>query len=54
MLVGMLAAAVSGLVAIRFLLRYVRTRSYAPFVWYRFAFALVVLAVLFLRRAQLG
>jgi undecaprenyl pyrophosphate phosphatase UppP len=38
----------SGL-SIRFLLRYVRTRSYAPFVWYRFAFAFVVLAVLFLR-----
>jgi undecaprenyl-diphosphatase len=53
-LVGLLAAAVSGLVAIRFLLRYVRTRSYAPFVWYRFAFALVVLAVLFLRHAQVG
>ena len=48
-LVGMLTAAVSGLLAIRFLLLYVRTRSYAPFVWYRFAFALVVLAVLFLR-----
>ncbi len=47
--VGMLTAAVSGLVAIRFLLRYVRTRSYAPFVWYRFAFAFVVLSVLFLR-----
>ena len=28
----MLAAAVSGLLAIRFLLRYVRTRNYAPFV----------------------
>jgi len=50
-LVGMLTAAVSGFVAIRFLLRYVRTRSYAPFVYYRFAFALVVLAVLFLRGA---
>ncbi len=48
-LVGMLAAAVSGLVAIRFLLRYVRTRSYAPFVWYRLAFAALVLGVLFLR-----
>lgn len=48
-LVGMLAAAVSGLLAIRFLLRYVRTRSYAPFVWYRFAFAAMVLSVLFLR-----
>jgi undecaprenyl-diphosphatase len=53
-LVGMLAAAVSGLVAIHFLLRYVRTRNYALFVWYRFAFALVVLAVLFLRYAQVG
>jgi len=48
---GMLAAAVSGFVAIRFLLRYVRTRSYAPFVWYRFAFAAAVLTALFLRRA---
>jgi undecaprenyl-diphosphatase len=50
-LLGMLAAAVSGFVAIRFLLRYVRTRSYVPFVVYRFAFAAVVLAVLFLRHA---
>ena len=50
-LVGMLAAGVSGFAAIRFLLRYVRTRSYTPFVYYRFAFALVVLAVLFLRGA---
>jgi undecaprenyl-diphosphatase len=48
-LVGMLTAAVSGLLAIGFLLRYVRTRSYAPFVWYRFAFTTLVLAVLFLR-----
>ena len=48
-LVGMLTAAASGLLAIRFLLRYVRTRSYAPFVWYRFAFAAIVLSVLFLR-----
>ena len=48
-LIGMLTAAVSGLLAIGFLLRYVRTRSYAPFVWYRFAFAAVVLGVLFLR-----
>lgn len=49
-LVGMLTAAVSGLVAIRFLLRYVRTRSYAPFVFYRFGFALLVTAALLLRR----
>ncbi len=53
-LLGMLAAAVSGLLAIRALLRYVRTRSYAPFVAYRFVFAALVFGLLFLRRAQLG
>ena len=51
---GMLAAAVSGFVAIRVLLRYVRTRSYAPFAHYRFAFALVVWGMLLLRNASLG
>jgi undecaprenyl-diphosphatase len=53
-LAGMLAAAISGFVAIRVLLSYVRTRSYRPFVAYRFVFALVVWGVLFLRRAHLG
>jgi undecaprenyl-diphosphatase len=47
--VGMVAAAVSGFLAIRLLLAYVRTRSYVPFVWYRFGFALLVWAVLLLR-----
>jgi undecaprenyl-diphosphatase len=51
---GMLAAAVSGFVAIRFLLSYVRTRDYRPFVVYRFAFALLVWGLLLLRRANLG
>jgi undecaprenyl-diphosphatase len=53
-LLGMLAAAVSGFAAIRVLLSHVRTRSYAPFVWYRFAFALLVWCVLLLRNASLG
>lgn len=53
-LAGMLAAAISGFLAIRALLSYVRTRSYGPFVVYRFGFALVVWGVLFLRRAHLG
>jgi undecaprenyl-diphosphatase len=47
--VGMVAAAVSGLLAIRVLLRYVRSRDYLPFVAYRFAFAVLVLAVVFWR-----
>jgi undecaprenyl-diphosphatase len=51
---GMLAAAVSGLIAIRVLLGYVRTRTYLPFVVYRFGFAALVLVVLLLRHASLG
>jgi len=48
-LVGMAAAALAGFLAIRLLLAYVRRRSYLPFVCYRFAFALVVWAVLLWR-----
>jgi undecaprenyl-diphosphatase len=45
LLVGMIAALVSGLAAIHFTLRYLRTRSLDIFVWYRFALAAVVLVV---------
>ena len=48
---GMVAAAASGFVAIRFLLAYVRTRDYRPFVYYRWAFALLVVAVALARTA---
>jgi len=51
---GMLAAAVSGFVAIRVLLAYVRTRTYLPFVYYRLAFAVLVWAALLVRGANLG
>jgi len=47
---GMVAAAIFGLLSIRGLLSYVRARSYAPFVYYRFAFAAVVVAALLVRR----
>src|SRR5262245_20181457 len=53
-LLGMAAAAVSGFLAIRFLLRYVRARDYRPFVYYRLAFSLLVFAVLLARRGNLG
>jgi len=52
--VGMLAAAVFGLLSIRVLLAYVRTRNYRPFVFYRFALAALVFAVLLARRGVLG
>lgn len=48
--IGMAAAAVVGFLSIRVLLAYVRTRDYRPFVYYRWAFALLVLAVLIARR----
>jgi undecaprenyl-diphosphatase len=47
--VGFLVAAASGFLAIRFLLRYVATRDYRVFVWYRLAIAAVVLALALLR-----
>jgi undecaprenyl-diphosphatase len=47
---GMVAAAVVGLLSIKLLLGYVRTRDYRPFAWYRWAFALVVFVVILVRR----
>lgn len=46
MVVGTLAAAVSGYLAIAFLLRLVRTSSYAPFVYYRYAAGTLVLLII--------
>ncbi len=51
-LIGMAAAAVSGFLSIRWLLGYVRTRDYRPFVWYRLAFAALVLGVWFVRAGR--
>ncbi len=48
-LVGIAAAAVFGLLSIRGLLKYVRTKDYAPFSYYRFLFAAVVGIVFALR-----
>jgi undecaprenyl-diphosphatase len=48
---GVVTAAVVGLLSIRFLLAYVRTHDYRPFAYYRWAFALLVFAVLLVRGA---
>jgi undecaprenyl-diphosphatase len=53
-LAGMAMAALSGFVAIRVLLAYVRTRTYTPFVIYRFAFAFLVWGVVLWRSGVLG
>ncbi|MEX2183899.1 MAG: undecaprenyl-diphosphatase UppP [Chloroflexota bacterium] len=49
LVIGMVASLVSGLAAIHFMLRYLRTRSLAVFIWYRFALAAVVVAVVAIR-----
>ena len=46
---GVLAAAISGYLCIHFLLRYLRTRSISIFVYYRFAVAALVVALVLLR-----
>jgi undecaprenyl-diphosphatase len=46
MVVGTLAAAISGYTAIVFLLRLVRTTSYRPFVLYRYAAGIAILIVI--------
>jgi undecaprenyl-diphosphatase len=43
LVVGMVAALLSGLVAIHFMLTFLRRQSLEIFVWYRFALAAVVL-----------
>ena len=48
-LTGIAVAGVVGFAAIRFLLAYVRTRSYRPFVYYRWLFAALILVVLLVR-----
>ena len=47
--VGIVTAGLVGFAAIRGLLAYVRTRNDLPFVYYRLAFAALIVALLFLR-----
>jgi len=46
MIVGTIAAAASGFIAIAFLLRFVQTHSYRPFVYYRWAAGVIVLLII--------
>jgi len=47
--IGALVAAFLGFLSIKYLLRYIQTKNYFPFVWYRIALALVIVVVYFLR-----
>jgi undecaprenyl-diphosphatase len=48
-MIGMLVSCISGLLSIGFLLRYVQTRNFLPFVLYRFALGLLVIIVVSVR-----
>jgi undecaprenyl-diphosphatase len=48
-LTGILASAITGCLAIGFLLNYVRQRSLALFVWYRIVFGIIVIALAIFR-----
>ena len=47
--VGVLVSCVTGIVSIGFLLRYVQTRNFLPFVWYRFMLGGLVIMISLLR-----
>jgi undecaprenyl-diphosphatase len=49
MVSGFIASAVFGLIAIAALVKFVRTRTYQPFAWYRIAVAAFVIAIVFSR-----
>jgi undecaprenyl-diphosphatase len=46
---GMLVSCVAGFVSIGFLLRYVQTKSFLPFVWYRFILGILVFVIVAVR-----
>ena len=48
-ILGIIAAAISGYLAIKYMLRFIQKVGYAPFFWYRLALALVIVAVYFAR-----
>ena len=47
--VGMLVSCITGLASIGFLLRYVQTKDFLPFVWYRFILSALVIIVTMVR-----
>jgi undecaprenyl-diphosphatase len=49
MLVGMLVSAITGCIVIKFLLDFLRTRTFAVFIAYRIFFGIIVIALAFFR-----
>ena len=47
--IGMLVSCITGIAGIGFLLRYVQTKDFLPFVWYRFILGAVVIMITMVR-----
>ena len=47
--VGMLVSCIAGIFSIGFLLRYVQTKDFLPFAWYRFVLGVLVIIVIMIR-----
>jgi undecaprenyl-diphosphatase len=47
--IGMLVSCITGIVSIGFLLRYVQTKNFLPFVWYRFILGVLVIMITIVR-----
>ena len=48
-IIGMVVACVTGIASIGFLLRYVQTKTFLPFAWYRFLIGALVIIIAFIR-----
>jgi len=48
-IIGMVVACITGIASIRFLLRYVQTKTFLPFVWYRFVIGALVIIIINIR-----
>jgi undecaprenyl-diphosphatase len=48
-IIGMVVSCITGIAGIGFLLRYVQTKTFRPFSWYRFILGAVVIAVVIIR-----
>jgi undecaprenyl-diphosphatase len=47
--IGILVSCITGIVSIGFLLRYVRTKDFLPFAWYRFILGVLVIMITVVR-----
>jgi undecaprenyl-diphosphatase len=48
-IIGILVSFVTGILSIGFLLRYVQTKNFLPFAWYRFILGSLVIVIVLIR-----